>query len=261
MSTSMADRVEPAAGAKRCLVVIPCYNEAGRLNFESFYEFLATKPPIDLLFVDDGSQDHTLRMLRELQVGYPQVQVLALSPNGGKAEAVRRGMLSAITQGQYTFTGFWDADLAAPLPSIDSLMQIMEEKPEIDMVFGARVRLLGHHINRKPVRHYLGRCFATAVSSLLQLPVYDTQCGAKIFRITPMLRQILTKPFSSRWIFDVEIIARFLALHGKDRSYVSGAVYEFPLAKWQDVAGSKVSSLDFFKAFYELMCIYNSYLR
>lgn len=137
----------------------------------------------------------------------------------------------------------------------------MEQRTEIDMVFGARVRLLGHHINRKPVRHYLGRCFATAVSSLLQLPVYDTQCGAKIFRITPVLHRALTKPFSSRWIFDVEIIARFLALHGKDRSYVSRAIYESPLATWHDVAGSKVSALDFFKALYELLGIYNNYLR
>lgn len=261
MSNSMADSTEPVRRAERCLVVIPCYNEASRLNLESFSEFLATQPQIDFLFVDDGSRDHTLSMLRDFQVRYPQVQVLALRPNGGKAEAVRRGMLSAINQGHYIFTGFWDADLATPLSSITSLMQVMEERTEIGIVFGARVRLLGHNINRKPVRHYLGRCFATAVSSLLQLPVSDTQCGAKIFRITPVLHQALTKPFSSRWIFDVEIIARFLALHGKDRSYVSRAIYEFPLATWHDVAGSKVSPLDFFKAFYELLSIYNNYLR
>lgn len=252
---------EPVAGAERCLMVIPCYNEARRLNLDAFFEFIATKSQIDFLFVDDGSSDHTLGILEELRVRQPRIQILALSPNGGKAEAVRRGMLSAIAQGKYSFTGFWDADLATPLSSITSLMQVLTENAKLQMVFGARVHLLGHHINRKPMRHYLGRCFATVASIVLQLPVYDTQCGAKIFRVTPVLQQTLTEPFSSRWIFDVEIIARFLALQGKDPSYAYSAIYEFPLESWQDVAGSKVGPLDFFKAFYELLCIYNDYLR
>ena len=168
-------------------------------------------------------------------------------------------MLQAMTLPGTTYTGFWDADLATPLTSIPDLLAKLA-RPEIQMVFGARVRLLGREIQRKAARHYLGRVFATVVSLLLRLPIYDTQCGAKLFRITPEFEQILAKPFLSRWIFDVEILARFISRHKGHRAYVHDAIYEFPLHEWTDVAGSKVGSLDFIKAFGELLTIYRSYL-
>src|SRR6202044_2784275 len=182
-------------------------------------------------------------------------------PNGGKAEAVRSGMLAAIALEGIAVTGFWDADLATPLDVIPQLLAKLMEDPERQMIFGSRVRLLGHAIHRKLIRHYLGRCFATAVSIILELPIYDTQCGAKLLRVTPALRFILASPFQSRWIFDVEIIARFLAFHNGDRSFALQAIYENPLPRWEDVAGSKVRPSDFFVAFYELMKIRSTFQR
>jgi dolichyl-phosphate beta-glucosyltransferase len=246
--------------AEPCTIVVPCYNEGARLRMDQFRDFLEAPENIRLLFVNDGSRDNTLDVLREIEEQYPScVRVLDQDRNRGKAEAVRSGMLRAIAQADSVYTGFWDADLATPLDDIAKMRRLLAERTEIDMVFGARVRLLGRSIERHTARHYLGRCFATCVSLMLGLPIYDTQCGAKIFRITPDLEKVLSTPFDSRWIFDVEIIARFLQLHKDDPRYAYHAIYEYPLEKWEDVAGSKVHSSDFFKALFDLMRIRSRY--
>jgi glycosyltransferase involved in cell wall biosynthesis len=245
-----------------CVVVVPCYNEAERLQPQRFSEFLAQDHLVNFLFVNDGSRDETLRVLESLRAKHPdRICVLDKQPNGGKAEAVRSGALAAIDQGHAAITGYWDADLATPLEMIPQLLARLVGDPKLEMVFGSRVRLLGHAIHRRTARHYLGRCFATCVSIVLGLPIYDTQCGAKLLRVTPALRFILASPFQSRWIFDVEIIARFLAFHNRDRSFALQAIYESPLPRWEDVAGSKVRPSDFFVAFYELMKIRETFHR
>jgi dolichyl-phosphate beta-glucosyltransferase len=237
-------------------VVVPCYNEADRLQPLRFSEFLSECRQIDFLFVNDGSSDGTLGVLEALRAKHPnRIEVLDKQVNRGKGEAVRSGLLHTMARGHVTYTGFWDADLATPLNVVPQLLAKLIEEPELEMVFGSRVRLLGHAIHRRAVRHYLGRCFATAVSIVLGLPIYDTQCGAKLFRITPALQSILASPFETRWIFDVEVIARFLAFHNKDASFALHGIYEKPLPRWDDVAGSKVRPTDFFVAFYELLKI------
>jgi dolichyl-phosphate beta-glucosyltransferase len=262
METQIGSSKAGLAPAARCVVVVPCFNEAARLQPLRFCEFLAEDQQVDFLFVNDGSRDATLSVLEALRAKHPdRIHVLDKQPNGGKAEAVRSGMLTAIAFEGVAVTGFWDADLATPLAVIPQLLTRLMADPELEMIFGSRVRLLGHAIHRKPLRHYLGRCFATAVSIILELPIYDTQCGAKLFRVTPDLKSILASPFQSRWIFDVEIIARFMALHNKDAAFADRAIYENPLPRWEDVAGSKVGPLDFFTAFYELMKIRSTFQK
>lgn len=252
----------PSSTENRCTIVVPCYNEARRLPSEKFVEFVHAGRDIDFLFVNDGSTDNTLEVLERLQrVCGPSVGLLNKTVNAGKAEAVRDGMLQAITSGNPRFVGFWDADLATPLQAIHDLRQKLIDQPQLEMVFGSRVRLLGRHVHRRAVRHYLGRVFATVVSVMLRLPVYDTQCGAKIFRITPALPQILIEPFISRWVFDVEIIARFIALNNLDARPLQDSIYEFPLERWEDVAGSRVKPGDFLLAFLDTFRIHRKYLR
>ncbi|HVS33165.1 MAG TPA: glycosyltransferase [Thermoanaerobaculia bacterium] len=239
----------------RSIIVVPCYNEEKRLPVQAFRDFTAA----EFLFVNDGSTDGTLKQLQSLHAEQPdRFTVLDLDRNRGKAEAVRRGMLAAMER-RPDFVGFWDADLATPLSELPSLVEVFDSRPEIDMVFAARVRLLGRQISRRPARHYFGRVGATLISSSLGLAVYDTQCGAKLFRVSDEIRQLFAEPFISRWIFDVEIIARLVKVRGRDAA--ARAIYELPIREWHDVKGSKVRSTDFIRALRDLWRIHRYYRR
>jgi glycosyltransferase involved in cell wall biosynthesis len=243
-----------------CTIVIPCYNEAARFPFDVFTAFVDSNPAIHFLLVNDGSTDGTIDVLRRARAGREQqVDVLDQPVNGGKGEAVRAGVLAALERSGCLYVGFWDADLATPLPAIGELTAVITSRPELAMIFGARVKLLGRQVERRAIRHYLGRVFATAVSTALRLPIYDTQCGAKIFRVSPETKVLFGEPFCTRWVFDVEILARFIQVRGYDMESVQNSIYEFPLQQWRDVAGSRVRPRDFFRAFFDVLRIYRRY--
>lgn len=224
------------------------------MDVEAFEAYLASVGDVGFMLVNDGSSDNTLSLLRKLELGWSgRVLVIDQQPNQGKAEAVRVGMLRALEQCP-VYLGYFDADLATPLEGIQDFARILDSNPQAELVLGARVALLGHAIERKLYRHYLGRVFATAASLVLAVPVYDTQCGAKLFRATPSLRALFEKPFGSRWIFDVEIIARFLTGTGR----VSG-LFELPLVRWTDIGASRVKATDFIRAIGEMAGIYRHY--
>jgi putative flippase GtrA len=238
----------------RTEIVVPCYNEESRLDRAAFGAFIDASDDVGLIFVNDGSSDRTLDVLHELERRRPgRVRVIDQQPNQGKAEAVRVGMLEAMALGA-VYAGFFDADLATPLDAIRDLAEVLDRDASIDIVLGARVALLGRRIDRKATRHYLGRIFATAASLVLGLPVYDTQCGAKMFRVTPVVRDLFERPFGSRWIFDVEIIARYLSGRGDRRR-----LFELPLRSWTDVGDSRVKARDFLRAGGEMAAIYRGY--
>jgi dolichyl-phosphate beta-glucosyltransferase len=238
----------------RVTVVVPCYNEERRLPVESFRKF---NGGVNFLFVNDGSRDGTLGLLERLRAEDPSsFAVLNLEKNSGKAEAVRRGIVAAMERSP-DLVGFWDADLATPLEEIPLFLEVFETRPDFEMVFGARVRLLGRQISRRESRHYIGRIGATLISQTLGLAVYDTQCGAKLFRVNDTVRGIFATPFLSRWIFDVEIIARLVKARGHDAA--ARAIYELPIRVWRDVEGSKVTSKDFIRALRDLWKIRKAY--
>lgn len=245
----------------RVSLVIPCYNEATRLDVQRFREYLAGNRQSRILFVDDGSTDQTGRVLEQVRSGHEHcAEILRCGKNKGKAEAVRRGLTYALENFHQEIVGYWDADLATPLDSVGRFLTVLDNRPEIEMVFGSRVKLLGRYVERRPVRHYLGRVFATFVSQMLRLPIYDTQCGAKLFRVTPAIRQIFVEPFLSKWVFDVEIIARYLKLYGNDPKRLEQIIYEYPLETWIDIPGSKVHPTDFLIALQDLFRIKRKYL-
>ena len=228
-----------SAPSGRTTLVIPCYNEADRLPVGDYRAFLVGTEAVDLLFVDDGSTDGTYGILEEMSdSGGDRVSALRLPENRGKAEAVRAGILAAL-EDDPRYVAFWDADLATPLDTVLEFRETLELNDELDWVLGSRVRLLGRRIDRKFHRHYLGRAMATVFSAWLHLPVYDTQCGAKMFRVSDELRAIFAEPFVTGWLFDVELLARLIRSRG-DIAEVRRSVMECPLPRWIDVKGSKL---------------------
>jgi glycosyltransferase involved in cell wall biosynthesis len=221
----------------RPFIVVPCFNEEHRLDVARLGE-LADSGRVRLLFVDDGSTDGTAGVLDDLRARVG-VEVLRIPQNVGKAEAIRRGLLHCVDQAA-PFLGYYDADLATPPGELVRLVELLESRPDLEFVLAARVSLLGRRIQRRALRHYLGRVFATYAALILRIPVYDTQCGAKAFRTSPAVREAIAEPFRSKWVFDVELIGRLLRGTATAEPVPLSAFEEMPLREWRDVPGSRL---------------------
>lgn len=235
-------------------IVVPCYNEEFRLPQEQF-SCLARTKVINILFVDDGSTDRTVTILKDLEKTHSNVRVLGLETNVGKGEAVRFGIRYAMASGA-EIVGYYDADMSTPSSELLRLIGLLQDNPSLDGVLGCRVARLGSDIIRSPFRHYVGRSYATLASIVLRLGVYDTQCGAKVFRATPQLQMAVVDPFPSRWAFDVFLLNRLLhagtQLTGRQTSFL-----ESPLEEWHDVGQSKVGIIAGIRALLDLRLVRN----
>ncbi len=212
------------------------------------------EPEIAVVLVDDGSTDETPALLDDFAKRHPHaVTVLHLDKNSGKGEAVRRGLMQAIESGA-KWVGYFDADLATPVDELKRLVDIALHQPsQVRAVLASRVKLLGTNIKRSPVRHYLGRVFATGASMVLELPVYDTQCGAKVFRVDDVLHQVLAKPFATRWVFDVELLQRLSEAFRERGLEPEKCIVEVPLQEWTNVGGSKLGVTAMAQAGWQLL--------
>ena len=241
---------------ERTALIVPCYNESRRLDQNAFIEFCAQYPLFYVVFVNDGSRDDTLSKIKAIVSLRPgQTFAIHLPANGGKAEAVRQGFLWAMNQ-DFNAIGYWDADLATPLEEAPSMAVVMNKENK-EIILGTRLKILGHRIQRSKFRHVLGRIAATFASLSLNLPVYDTQCGAKIFKNTPVLKKVFARPFTVRWIFDIEILARFIMFKSgaPQQESLLNTCIEFPLRRWEDKKGSKLNGGSYVFALFDLLKI------
>ena len=232
-------------------IVVPCCNEAARMPRDEFLRYAAeAERPVRFLWVDDGSSDGTAAVLADL-AARTGGRMIRLPGNCGKAEAVRQGILLLQGEPESTIVGFWDADLATPLETILPMAEVLQNR-KLAMVMGSRWCHLGESvIRRRWSRHFIGRIFAFCVAQLLDSPVYDTQCGAKLFTL-PVAGKLFARPFVTRWFFDVEILRRLQMLTGTRD--LSRQVWEIPLPRWCDVPKSKVNMLRAFWDFLLLLC-------
>ncbi|MEK2690480.1 glycosyltransferase [Bdellovibrio sp. GT3] len=233
-------------------LIVPCYNEEERINLDAFVQ--GDSMGIEFYFVDDGSKDRTAAIIEEASKKYPFIHLIKLAQNCGKAEAVRQGMIEVQKKVSFdddSWIGFWDADLATPLSEVPKMIQYANHYRHVDSVWCSRVYRLGADVRRSPLRHYLGRGFATLVGELLHVKSYDTQCGAKLFKPST-IQTAFSEKFIGKWVFDVEILLRLKNF----------TVIEYPVTEWRDVPGSKVKiSREIFRVLWEILKIRKKYIK
>lgn len=242
---------------KNNCIVVPCFNEENRLLIAAFEKSLMANQNIFLCFVNDGSTDNTLQILEGIHQKFPErILVIDKKKNEGKSAAIFTGMNKAMEWRSFDILGYLDADLATSIEEYLRICSYMNYP--IVFVFGSRIRRIGSHIKRKLHRHLIGRIFATLSSTMLDLPVYDTQCGAKAFT-QKVAKEIFKDRFISNWSFDIEIFLKFINLVGKEN--VEMQAKEIPLEKWQDVGESKVKFSYSLKLPFELLRIQRHYKK
>ncbi|HWR93882.1 MAG TPA: glycosyltransferase [Flavobacterium sp.] len=237
------------------VIVIPCYNEEKGIVVQDFLNFIQYNKDVLICFVDDGSKDYTIKILEGIKTKFPnQVHIHSCEVNVGKAEAVRTGINYCIANFQFDSIGYLDADLATTLEEFCEIKDYI--KNEITFCFGSRILKLGSTIKRDYSRFLIGRIIATFISNQLQLGVYDTQCGCKVF--TKQTAELLfDKKFISRWLFDVELFHRMKKIYGKENALKK--MYEVPLKSWIEKGDSKVKFTYFFKLWLDLYYIGREY--
>ncbi len=227
---------------KYCVgVVIPCYNEEDRLSSTEFQDFAHKNLGYHLCFVNDGSTDGTLEVLEQLRKGNEDtISIYNCEKNGGKAEAVRQGVLHLSQDSQFDYIGYLDADLSTDFRDFDELVQTIENS-EFKIVSGSRISRMGADITKESARKIISMTINLIIQKILGMPFKDTQCGAKIMD-REIVSNMFNKKFITRWLFDVEIFMRMRKFYGKEK--VQKLICEQPLKRWIHADGSKLSMKD-----------------
>ncbi|GAA4943503.1 hypothetical protein GCM10023314_15710 [Algibacter agarivorans] len=236
-----------------CIIIIPCFNEEKRLDINAYQSFLNLTKSFSICFINDGSTDNTIDLLTQIKKNSPNTILIDLKKNLGKAEAIRHAVLHI--EGDYKHIGYLDADLSTPLQEFERLFK--NKRPHADFVFGSRMKKLGTSIKRSFARHISGRIIATITDVyILKLPIYDTQCGAKLMT-THLAKQLFKRPFVGNWLFDIELFLRAQKIINP-KTFIT-EVEEFQLIEWYDRGGSKIKLIDIIKLPLELYKIRKHY--
>lgn len=160
---------------KKISVVIPCFNEQEVLGL--YYEEMKKimeqmqEAEFELLFVDDGSEDHTLELLKELHRKDKRCRYLSFSRNFGKESALYAGLSEAV--GDYTVV--MDADLQDPPSYIPEMYQILIEEP-YDCVATRRMDRTGE----KKIRSFFSASFYKVMNRMSKNQIVE---GARDYRM------------------------------------------------------------------------------
>ncbi|OLT28222.1 glycosyl transferase family 2 [Nocardiopsis sp. CNR-923] len=162
----------------RVTIVLPCYNEQDHVldevkRISSAMD--ASGYGYELLAVDDASTDDTLARLRDAEVLYPHLRVIAFGHNGGSGTVRRIGSQRA--RGE--FVVWTDADMSYPNERIPELVAMLDQDPETDQVVGARTQEMGSH---KALRVPAKWAIRKIAERLTGTRIPDLNSGLRVFR-------------------------------------------------------------------------------
>jgi dolichyl-phosphate beta-glucosyltransferase len=227
---------------KSLSIIIPCFNEYSRLykNLPIIAEYCDTLKDYELIFVDDGSTDNTLRLLQFFKPYAKNMHIITYTDNKGKGYAVRQGLKAATKD----LVLFMDADLATDISCIAKVLKMSKTNKEC-VIIGNREDKKSK-LKASPFRKFIGRTFVILQRIILRMNYPDTQCGFKLMSKS-VIPKIVEDLQIDRWAFDVEIL--YLCKQNKI------PVKSMPII-WTDVAGSKVHPIrDSWRMFTELIRI------
>ena len=237
-------------------IIIPCYNEENRLQKDQFISFIKSHINFHLCFVNDGSKDGTLGVLKSLQQESPKnISIVDVKKNNGKAAAVRAGVRYLYQRKDIAQIGFIDADLSTDFNDFKALVKKLKSSEDLLMVFGSRNQG-GNNIKRDIFRNGCSNIIKCFISMILGLPIADTQCGAKVFtrEIAPVM---FSNSFKTKWLFDVEMFLKLKKYFG--RKNVMNYIKEQPLQKWIHADDSKLGLKDALKMPLKLIAFWYNY--
>ena len=183
-------------------IIIPAYNEEALIvsTLDCLQRYLSARSEsFEIIVVDDGSQDRTVELVRQLQRDNDRVRLLINRQNVGKGFSIRRGVLES--RGQVLI--FTDADLPYELEAVEGFLNALRNG--CDLAVGSRV-LPGSEVKGVPMLRYVaGQIFSWMVQAVLFRGLPDTQCGFKSFK-AEAAREIFRRLTIGGFGFDVEML-------------------------------------------------------
>jgi len=215
-------------------LIIPAYNEAKRLrpfliSISKYYQ-RHSQDIHEIILVDDGSSDQTLKIANKFKSRLPILKTIARSKNQGKGAAVRAGVLAA--KGDQVV--FMDADGATDISELPKMIQALRSS---DIAVGNRW-MPGAQTQRHSSLRALSGWLYRVYMKLFGLGQIDTMCGFKGYQ-KPVARKLFKDLIENRWLFDTEVAYKSIRLGFKTTN--------FPI-RWESKDGSKLTTRTLIKS-------------
>ena len=202
--TARSYHVRPMAATLDLSIIVPSYNEAGRLpdSLVAIERYLDGHDSVEVILVDDGSDDGTGALIDDTARQDARVVPVHLHSNRGKGRALAEGV--AVSRGGLVLVT--DADLSAPIEEIEKLRAALDAGA--DVAIASRARKGAQIETKQPVyRVMMGKVYNLMVQALLLPGIWDTQCGFKLFR-GDLGRQLFADLQHDGFGYDVEVLYR-----------------------------------------------------